>query len=201
MFAGLLLLFAIPSVARSVLQRPLAWSVVVFGLALAVRIVFPQVWDTVQLRHQLPHLYLWNFCLGWLVYFGISTGPAPWNKLAVVACAALGAWVHWGYDKLDFYWLVLGTALLVLPLDVRMPARLGQCFQLVSQATLAIFLLHRFFYEVYEHLPVPQNQDVMWVLGFSASLFTWMLWTAAVRAFRRLRRSSSVPATAGARAS
>jgi len=190
MFAGLFLLFSIPSVARAILRRPLAWSLGVFAFALAVRALSPLVWDTVPLEHHLPHLYLWNFCLGWLVYFALKEWPSPWSKLAVVVCAALGATVHWGYDRLTFYWLTVGTALLVIPLDLRMPSKLGQFFHLVSQATLAIFLLHRFFYEVYEHMPIPQDQDVMWLMGLFGSLATWILWTAAVRAFRYIRRQT-----------
>jgi hypothetical protein len=190
MFAGLILLFAIPSVGKTILRWPLISSLLLFGAALAVRASFPYIWDTSHLYHHLPHLYLWNFCLGWIVYFGVNQWPHLWGKALAIGCSVLGAFV-WGVHNLDFYWLTVGVALLVLPLDVRMPSPLGQFFQLVSQATLAIFLLHRFVYEVYEHMPIPHNEDAMWIIGLFGSLLTWMVATASARAFRALWRQSA----------
>jgi hypothetical protein len=115
-----------------------------------------------------------------------------------IACTAIGAFTVFGTHLLDFWWLTIGVILLTLPFNVRLPAILGRFLILVSQGTFAIFLLHRFFYEVYEHLALPQQDDAIWVTGLLGSLFAWLCGSAAVRAFRTMqRRGMTVAATSG----
>jgi hypothetical protein len=198
MFAGLYVLFSIPSLARAILRWPVQASLCIFLLGVLIRAAFPVIWDTAWLHHHLPHLFLWNFTLGWLVYFSTTQLPAPWGKLLAVAGAALGGIVGFGMGYLDFWWLCVGVLLLVLPLDVRLPAIPGRLVLLISQATFAIFLLHRFVYEVYEHLPIPQQNDAMWIIGLAGSLGLWMGGSALIRAYRTLRQREITPQSAPA---
>lgn len=60
---GLYAAFSVPAIGGSLLRRPLVWSMVLFVVAVLVRLLGPMFWDTSHLRHNLPHLYLWNFVL------------------------------------------------------------------------------------------------------------------------------------------
>jgi hypothetical protein len=191
MFAALLLLFCVPRVAEAIFRNPLRSSLVIFGVATLIRIVCPQIWDTTTLRNFLPHLFLWNFTLGWVIYFSMLEIAAPWNKVTAIACACIGAWAGWGYDRLDFWWLSIGVVLLVLPLKLRLWTPLARFIFIVSQATFGIFLLHRFVYEVYEHAPLPPNDNAEWLVGLFGSIALWMAGAVPLRAFRALRQQAA----------
>lgn len=197
MFAGLFLLFSIPGISASIFRHPLPASLVIFAVAVVIRGVFPNIWDTAPLRHFLPHLYLWNFTLGWVVYFCVTCLASPWGKLVAVTGAVVGAEVGWGIHALDFWWLSIGVTLLVLPLRLMLWTPVARFVFIVSQATFAIFLLHRFVYKVCEHMPIPQNQDVEWIIGLLGSIGLWMFGVIPLRAYRSLaRRSSALSAEA-----
>ncbi len=188
MFAGLLVLFSIPGVARWIFRKPLYASLIIFTLAVMVRMVFPKIWDTAPLHHLLPHLFLWNFTLGWVVYFSTTEIANPWGKALSVCCAIVGAAVGWGYHALDFWWLSVGVTLLVLPLNLRMWAPVARVVFMVSQATFAIFLVHRFVYKVYEDMPLPRNQDLEWIVGLAGSLVLWIAGSIPWRAYKAISR-------------
>jgi hypothetical protein len=191
MFGALLLLFSIPKVAAWIFRHPLPASLIIYSIAVAVRAVFPQVWDTAPLHHFLPHLFLWNFTLGWVVYFCVTGVGGQWGKVLAVAAAVLGASFGWGIHALDFWWLTIGVTLLVLPLNLRLYTPVARFFFIVSQATFAIFLLHRFVYEIYEHVPVPQDQNAEWLVGYFGSIGLWMAAVIPLRAYRAIARRTA----------
>lgn len=197
MFAGLVLLFCIPRVGAAFFRWPLRAALLLFGIALAMRIVFPLFFDTTSLMHHLPHLLLWNFTLGWVVYFSVTRLPAAWGKVLACICGFAGAAASVSIEMLEFWCLSIGVILLVLPLRVRLWTPLARFVFIVSQATFAIFLLHRFLYEVYEHMPIPQDQDAMWVVGLFGSIALWIAGVVPVRAYRALRRRAKTPAPSG----
>lgn len=193
MFAGLAVLFSIPRIGRAIFRHPLSAALIVFGLSAGVRVMFPRVWDTAPLLHHLPQLLLWNFSLGWAVYFSVARLPAPWGKLVACACGLIGAAVGFAMDTLAFWCLSVGVVLLVLPLRLDLWTPLARFVFVAGQATFAIFLLHRFVFEVYEHMPVPQNDDVEWLIGLFGSIALWMAGIVPLRAYRALRRKSAQP--------
>ncbi|MET0658538.1 MAG: acyltransferase family protein [Steroidobacteraceae bacterium] len=191
MFAGLALLFSIPRVGAAIFRWPLRAALVLFGLALGIRTAFPMP----LLHNHLPHLFLWNFVLGWVVYFSVTRLPGPWGKLLACASGIAGATAIMSAEMLAFWCLSVGVVLLVLPLRIRLWTPVARFVFIVSQATFAIFLLHRFVYEVYEHMPVPQNDDVEWIVGFFGSIALWIAGVVPVRAYRALRRRFQTPAS------
>jgi len=117
------------------------------------------------------------------------------NAVVTAGAAVLGASFGWGIHALDFWWLTIGVTLLVLPLNLRLYTPVARFFFIVSQATFAIFLLHRFVYEIYEHVPVPQNQNAEWLVGFFGSIGLWMAAVIPLRAYRAIVRRHGNPST------
>lgn len=205
MFAMLYLFFLTPA-ARIALRHPLAFSLVAFGIAIAMRRLLPDyVWDTTHLQHDLPQLFLWNFALGWVVFFLITKETKTWFAAALaMACIAVGAHVGWGWGRLDFWWLVVGGAVFVLWRRFIVPKPLAAVVGLVSQAAFTIFLLHRLCFTVLEHfMPAykARGPGMHFMVGMLVSVAVWISATAAQRAWHQLRkpempgRVSRLPAT------
>ncbi|EZP69672.1 hypothetical protein BV96_03970 [Sphingomonas paucimobilis] len=181
----LLAVFAIPPVARWFTGDPLQGSVTIFLTALVMRIILPLYIDTRPLMHHLPHLYLWNFALGWVVYFLQARHKVPGKALASLAIIAAGALV-WTPASYQFVVLSLGGLALVWVRRASLPGLLVRAASILSQATFTIFLLHRFIFATYlavlaRFLPVGM---FMWAVGLMASAGAWILASATLRAYK-----------------
>lgn len=200
MFALLYVLFLLPAASRW-LKRPLAFSLIIFASGLAMRIILPlAVWDTAYLHHNLPHLYLWNFTLGWVVYFLVRDRvPSVADKALAIGCIAAGALAGWGWGRLDFWWLTVFGITFVLVPRVTLPRPIATLAGLLSQSAFTIFLLHRVLFVVLNHI-VPAWTDraplVHWAFALFASVATWITFTAMTRAYRELDRGQPALAPA-----
>lgn len=197
---GLMLLgfFALPGVATGFLRRPLLGSALVWLAGLLIRMILPRYVDTAPLLHHLPHLFLWNFALGWVVFFLLAQRSLATQFAAVVA-VLVSAYLVWTPGRLQFWALAVAGLALIWSLRVRLPGALTHVFGLISQATFAIFLLHRFVYALYGKLLTPLPKGVlMWLLGLALCLGAWVVAAALSRAYHKLSRQQ--PA-AGATAS
>jgi hypothetical protein len=193
MFILLYLLFLTP-LGRLAERRPLHFSLGVFLVGVAVRFAFPiWVWDSEPLVHHLPHLFLWNFSLGWVVYFLAERGGRTLPRLLLAwACIVLGGLVGWGAATNDFLWLVTAGALFLMIPRLTLPRIVAIPVGIVSQATFAIFLLHRGVYVVMEHF-CPGTDYVPLARWSAAMLFclsTWIGYTAVTRAWRVLHQQN-----------
>lgn len=187
MFAGLVLLFSIPGLGDRILRKPFPYSLALFSVAVAIRVTFPRIWDTSGLHNLLPHLYLWNFLLGWVVYFANAEVRSVGRKVVTFVCAVVGAYVGWGIHALDFWCLTLGVLLLTLDVRITLWTPLARIVFVISQATFGIFLVHRMIYKNYEHFHFPANQDLEWIVGLGGSILLWVAAVIPVRAYRSLR--------------
>lgn len=183
----LLVFFAVAPLANWFVRDPLRGALVLWLVALATRMILPIFVDTKPLLHHLPHLYLWNFTLGWIVFFLHARGTAGMKALASVAIVGSAVLV-WGLDSWQFLTLAIGGTALVWKDRVTLPAVVARPVSLISQATFTIFLVHRFVYVVYlqtlAHV-LPAGL-LMWVVGVVVSTGAWVLGSAAIRAYRKL---------------
>jgi len=192
MFLLLGLLFLAPGADRW-LRRPAALSLALFGGGLAMRLVLPLLaWDTAPLNHNLPHLYLWNFTLGWLVYFLSRDGHVTsTGRLASLTCIVAGGLAGWGWHRLDFWWLTIAGSLFVLLPRIPMPRGLATAAGLLSQSAFTIFLLHRGLFVVLDHI-VPawkQREPLLhFLFAIVMSVGFWILLASIGRAWREMDR-------------
>ncbi|UAK25061.1 hypothetical protein [Sphingomonas nostoxanthinifaciens] len=126
MFVLLYLLFLTP-LGRVALSHMLAFSLAIFLVGAGLRYALPFVWNTEYLNHDLPHLYLWNFTLGWVIFFlVVARPPTALTVLLAIGCVALGSAVGWGVHRLDFWWLIVSGAIFVLFRTLLLPRIVAQ---------------------------------------------------------------------------
>ena len=209
LLAGLYLLTLIPFVGRALRDHPTRSLLILFGVGLLLRAAAPWIWEPpfwgmpevnpIRVFPRLPHLALWNFALGGVIYFLAidSPNPTPAKKWLAFACVLAGATLGWEVGKLQFWWLAIGGALLVGVRHIALPRIVAQAIVVVSVATFTIFLTHIFWFKagnvVYGVLTgtgenAPKN--VMFVIGLVMGTLT----SVAISAFARAYRKVQVPA-------
>jgi peptidoglycan/LPS O-acetylase OafA/YrhL len=190
MMLAFALVFSVPWVRTQLREHPLAFVVVAYLGAVIVRYALPEfVWDTAPLKHKLPHLFLWNFAMGWVIYFCLEQRRMTGSRLAVLlglACVLLGAYVAWDPRTSDFWALSLAGAMVILVPHVPLPVVLHRALLLISQATFVIFLVHR---EVLAVLIATFEGSqfrplFLFVGAMAGSFLAWMALESAVRAYR-----------------
>jgi hypothetical protein len=189
MMAFLAIAMSLKPVRRAFAANPVATSVSAFALFAAIRVIAPTLWDTTHLRNQLPHLFLWNFALGWVVYFCVSRADAhPRLRLLALACLIAGMFAGWPPYRSDFWVLLAGGAFLIFVRRVVLPGAVRQGAILLSEATFAIFLIHKIWISVAKAVHAPASAEWPWVVfvfALGGSLACWFAMTALYRAFRR----------------
>lgn len=186
---GIWCLFAIPPLARLVLRNPLWSSLGIFCVAVGVRYFFP----VDALWNQLPHLFVWNFVVGWVVYFALETPTIQRKSLArllALACVVIGGFVGWPSEKANPYVLAFMGFMFIYIRQFTVPKFLGRPINLVSQATFTIFLLHLAILYVYD-LFFPQDSILKFSFAMGACVAIWVVWTSLTRAYKVLARARS----------
>jgi acyl-CoA synthetase (AMP-forming)/AMP-acid ligase II len=142
----LFLVLSIPRVAKVLRDRPFSAALGALGIGIAIRLIFPLVWDSDHLYNRLPHFTFWSFALGWCIaLFGQSR-----RWLLTVLILALAPTLSMGLGpKL---WVTLGAlGLLWLP-PLRLPAVLASALSWVSAASLYIYIAQAYFFTIAERL-------------------------------------------------
>lgn len=133
-----------------------------------------------------PMLYLWNFVIGWMIYNAKQSKDFRKIILAIaiyIACLFIALDIH---SSRFIVMLASGIGLLFLS-NIYIPLAMKTPILIISQATFAIFLFHRFWFEVmHKVLPFEPNY---WVLFFGAILASgigWILVSAFTRSFAKI---------------
>ena len=188
--------FAIPPVARAFFRRPATASLILLAGALAIHAISSALWDTSLFENRLPHLIVWNFVLGWALYFLLQQK----RTVAALALAVLSAAIGWGL-KSDAGYLVFGAAMVVLVPQIRLGMATAHFTRLVAQATFFLYLTSWIFIVAIGHgvLHLRAEPDTglqilavvaAWIGGVAASLALCFGWTATARAYAGLRRNA-----------
>ena len=182
-------MFSIPPLLRVFLRYPLVASIAVLALAVLVRFLMPAWHDTSGLYHRLPHLFLWNFVLGWVVFY-VSAGDRPLLLKAVVIAGALASGiVGWDPGGPQGWWLAVAVGLLLFLPNVRLPSPLVQPVTIVSQASFAIFLLHTIALGAYRAIFPWESPEIAFVFAMLGCVVFWIVLTSFLRAWRETRKS------------
>ena len=141
---GTYLLFRLPGAFKILRTREGAFIVFLTSIAVLV------ITSPPSLPH-LPLQHLWNFTLGWVVYiFALRQEATLSDKFVAAALALFAAFVAYGPYQTAFFTLAVGALSLIFVRRIVVPAGIAYVCRLLSRATFAIFLWHRFFFEVYE---------------------------------------------------
>jgi peptidoglycan/LPS O-acetylase OafA/YrhL len=190
MYLGIALFFALPPLANRFFAAPLRWSLGMLVLAIVFALAMRALVDTRHLSHRLPHLLLWNFILGWAVFFvGQQAGALRAGKLFVIALAVVAGVAFWGWSSPAGLWLGLAVAMLLwVPRLPSVPA-LTRIVSSISQASLTIFFLHTIALGAYRALfPGLPSPVVAFVFAMLACLAAWLVLAANATVTARLRQ-------------
>ena len=208
-----LTLLTIPLRFHTLLRKaPLATITLLFAAALALNLISRLNWSTLHLNDNLPHLLLWNFVLGWLLWALFKNGRTLTARLCATLALALGVTIAFGIGPAHYpatrilAMLTLGVILIWIP-TIPLPRLAAHLLGLLSQATLIIFLFHRLFlYATVEvtsafalHPSHPLAQLTRFAAGLLGPLLLWALGTAFMRALHRIRQDQRGRAPEGVR--
>jgi hypothetical protein len=201
MVLGLYLLVLVPLIAKAVILFPGRSVMLFFIVALFARLLGPVIFGH-EPPFLMPHLLLWNFALGFVVYhFGRASDapPRPAMKLVALVCVWTAASLIFGPRILRFWWVALGGSLLIFVREVRVPAIVANLVVVVSGATFAIFFTHVFwqygFAEGYRRLVDADGQPgvlMVFLFGMIMSVGGWVAYTGFIRAYRAMPPSTWV---------
>jgi len=190
---GLACLFLVPQVGKAFARAPLLASLVLLAAAIAIRALAPASWDT--FGHRTAYLLLWNFVLGWVVFF-LMNRSGWWRYAAGFAVISVSGYIGWGLDGSSVFYLVAGGMFLLAVKSVRLPAPVARIVNIIAQATFFIYLTHWIFLQGIAGYYVPDSVTHVavtarfvisvlgtWVLITGLSVACWIAWTSASRAY------------------
>ena len=188
------LVFLLLKPANKLKKSPIITTAIIFLTTLTINIVCRWLWDTWYLYDRLPHLLLWNFTLGWLIW-ALLKNPNFSSKaicsLVVIFTSSITflALEHqsvirfciFNFLSLSFIWI---DKIYLHPFIVR-------GLLIISSATFFIFLFHQSFIALFYQLTdiEIENYKLGVILKFLftmvSSTILWLLYTASVNAYRK----------------
>lgn len=184
-------------------KYPILSTMTLLAIALLINVVDarPHPWQ------RLPHLYLWNFALGWALW-ALLAEPTRLNKIRASILVIVVAGVVFILPQEQFPILIYrfcvfaGLALaFIWVTQFRLPSLPAACINMVARATFWIFLFHLSFMKLYNFLWQDPNVEIIdLVLRFSFSLtmpvVLWLVYTASSRAYNQYKTLSKRPSLA-----
>lgn len=191
----LTILFLTFPIHKLIIHNKITATIALVLISLMLFIISTSNYDSSHLYNRLPHLMLWNFVLGWSFWALLNTRDV---KSKIYASLLLFCCVYIVYGRgnaqdnhleiflsltLTFIWLK----------NVYLPHFFVTILNLISSATLYIFLLHLSFFQIYNYF-IPEftlNYKIEVLSKFTFSVFgcvlVWLLITAGNNARIRLR--------------
>jgi peptidoglycan/LPS O-acetylase OafA/YrhL len=178
-------LLILPLLYKYINRSPWFFSLACFAVSITLSLSSLYLFNIDMWEIRLPHLYLWIFVLGWMIFYARRSN----NKVYILITMALlviSSWLVIDIKSLNFYWIIAAGCLLLFCKDVRIPKSLKPIFSLVAQATFTLFLFHRFFFEVYEKTVRYEYSYVsLFIFSVCASLMLWITATSFKRVYKR----------------
>ena len=160
---------AIPAVRRLDQRWPYAVPLVIFAMAIALRLDWADMGDWYNLRFR-THAVAWFFVLGWLVRRSVTV---PQKLLTTVVCLASAPGVFMNPQR-EFF-IAGGLVLLVWWRELPVPRVLVQPLGVLAAASLWIFVSHFVIWPPMKDLFIV---EVAYPLTVLASLGVWRVVTA-----------------------
>lgn len=185
------LFFYLPGVAAAYDRRPFLTISGLLVLAVAQRLALSKLWAAGYLDGGGPHVMLWNFVAGWLVFAAYS-GDRYERLLRTATFLAIVAlsWVTWGPYLMRFWTTIAAAAVLLIGIRITVPFAVSRIALLLSQATLAIFILHQPFIGLYNLLTGTTNSYASALFTLFGPMLLWVVFSAAIRAYRILSQGA-----------
>jgi hypothetical protein len=171
------------------LYRGSPWEVAFALLLLAFggRVVQSWLWRHGVFDGNGPHIMFWNLIAGWFLFNAtLDKGRSGWQRWASLTVIAAMSFLTWG-PWLARTWTTIGAAaVLVTVRRISLPFPVATFLTVVSEAALAIYILHMPAIWLFNSLTGSTNTLTSGVFAILACALLWAMWTAMTRAHRIL---------------
>jgi acyl-CoA synthetase (AMP-forming)/AMP-acid ligase II/F0F1-type ATP synthase assembly protein I len=183
----------LPAARRLAATQPFQFGLVLLGLAVAMRLAGPLLFDHAPLGGRSVDQLFFLVALGWCAYFAGSLRA----KLGIAAATLLFAALNGGLvsfpgwiasDKLyRLTWLVAGMGLLLFVPRIPIPALLRRALIPLAAASFSIYVVHGLpIYAINEHIDRSLELTKIVIGVASGLIFHWLV-LKIVRRTRRVR--------------
>jgi peptidoglycan/LPS O-acetylase OafA/YrhL len=179
------LLLILPMFYKYINRNPWVFSLVCFAVSITLSLSSLYLFSINMWEIKLPHLYLWIFVLGWMIFYARRSNNQVYI-LMTIALLVITSWLVIDITSLRFYWTIVAGGLLLFCKNIKIPKLIKPILSLVAQATFTLFLFHRFFFEVYEKIvPYEYSYVSLFIFSVCASLLLWITATSFKRVYKR----------------
>jgi len=182
--AAVVVLLAIPVVARTERSVPFGFAVFVVALGLVLRFAWTGI-ESGSTERYTPAVVLWCFALGWAAAKASSRG----QRLIVSGIVAASVPGFFGDGRRELV-LAGGILFLVWLSGVHVPKAVTAALGIVASASLSIYLTH---WQVYPHL----EMDHPFLAVLSSLAVGLLYWRLTRRGMRMLAQRLRAPAVRG----
>jgi len=190
----LTILFYVFPIQKLINRNSIITTILLVILSLLIFIMATSNFNTSHLGNRLPHLLLWNFILGWSLWalLNIRTNK---NQIVASFLVFISAYIVYGGsnsqgNRLEIF-SVLALTFIWLE-RINLPYLIVKTINMISNATLYIFLLHLTFFQIY-YLIIPEytlNYKVevitKFVFSITGCVLVWLVITAGSNAMKKL---------------
>ncbi len=191
--------FSLPQIAALYVRSPFLTALTLLVFAVGQRVLLSKLWSAGYFNGQGPHVMLWNFMAGWLLFTARAGGQdRRLFRIAAFLIITFFSWATWGL-QLRFWTTVAGAGALMAATRLTAPFVLSRLMSILSQAALTIFLFHIPMLQVFNSRTGTSNTFTSFLFAMTASTLIWIVSIAAVRAYRSLAEDPAVSATPAGR--
>lgn len=197
MLFGIAALFLATDMGARIVRRPAFWVSVLYAGTSVTAVISYNFWDSSYLADQLPHLILWNFVFGWMIWaFQSTMRPIQARLLLTLVLAVSIVTLFVSVDADHGMTRALVMPLIVLPVlwfdRIPLPEFIARFAIVASQSTLFIFLLHYYVFwaawragRLFGFEQLAAHPVLRLMCGILVPIIVWSFWTAVVRVYRR----------------
>lgn len=185
-------LFLFPPARKFSASRPFGFALVLIAAASALMYAVPFIWNDGGVEHHTIDAWLYVFYLGWAAY----VAKRPWQKVLVVALAAMVGVLQHGFPNFRVVWFTVGFAVVIFVPRLKLPRLVNEAVLKFAAAGYFIFLMHAFAFKLLDTYGAHIHSSLLrivllWGGSVIAGLTVARGWKLAMRGAReRARRVS-----------
>ena len=183
-----------PEALVRIFRHPLVFSLMAFLASIALYFTTVVALDLSGGYDRLVQYYLWNFFMGFVVFFSIQEKTSRGSSMLIPIFALGLSYLVFAHQHQWMRAIVLTAALFTLIRfrEITLPRSAARFVAITSQATLVIFLTHIIFLYAFEKLQLREYREgfhlkdlaFAWTFMMAGSLSVWITFEAIGRAWR-----------------
>lgn len=188
----LIIIFKLTNFSVLVNKNPIVVTLITLSVTIGINLLFWQSYPW----NRWPHMYLWNFCLGWAVWAILKT-PNLKNKISATVLTATTALIIFYPSMLEHKETIFRVVIFLILTNIfiwcgnlTLPKLFTVTINIVAKSTLYIFLFHWSFIKLYQ-ASYSIDQLGKWdglisiFLGIVGSCIIWLIITSIINTKNR----------------